>query len=608
MQENRRLLKGNSYKVSLALLTASCAALVLLICWFNRNTVLGCHDSLIEFTYARQWDLAFAYQHSREFCLQRGRAGYIFPAIVTFRFLVHKYGNYQAVWLLQQVPVWFNVFYIGFITAKKTKPHYGIFFAGFFAAFVQIDIDHNLMTCYPLDFMYALALAITGLYLYDGWLAHLGKGKWTNWIRLAFSCFCYYESMQVYEAFLMACFCYAWLSLVYVFKNRKEYGKKSFLKFILQLIPHGITGSAFVGILVYIRTHPVVDGTLSSGDPGALGFFPKTWLTFSTALIPLSHRHEISKKESLMSLFSDPFTLLCALAAAAAMVTLLICIAKTFPTYSKEKQRSINLTLTVLGFTGLAHALFFPVPLGIDSKYQFWVCTLGAKGYLPGIICYFGWALFIVCMGSVLANFLSTKKKALYIPMFAAAVLAAFLGATFTASINELYDKAEAPTGICVSKKGQTFYAFVTSDDIEKANADYIYVGPDYNGLGGVLQNNNDYANYELARPVTLTNNAEEFEMNSVNYPICSEFRYNGAIVAGYYVVLDNPWETEDKWVTTKDIIIVTTRPEPVSVTYYDETTGETVKVYLDGGRMKSFVIENSDTVNASSISIGTGD
>ena len=605
MQANSRL-KGASYKVSLSLLTASCAVLVLLICWFNRNTVLGCHDSLIEFTYARQWELPFAYQHAREFCLQRGRTGYLFPLVVTFRYLVHKYGDYTAVWHLQQIPVWFNVLLTAYIVGKKTRPFYGIFFAGLFAAFVQIDIDHNLMTCYPLDFMYGLTLAILGVYLYDGWLSH--KGSRLNLIRLALSCLCYYESMQVYEAFLMVCFCYAWISLVYVFKNRKEYGKKSFLKFILQLIPHGITGAAYVGILFYIRTHPVVDGTLSSGEPGALGFIPKTWITFFTALLPLSHCTEIDCKESISSLSADPFALSCAAFAAIAVISFFFCVVRTFPSCNKERQQSINFTLVSIALTGAAHAIFFPLPLAIDSKYQFWVCGLGARGYLPGIICYFGWALFIVCMISVLANFLSSRNKYLYVPLFAATVIASFFGAALTANINEFYEKVEASTGACVSNKGQAFYAFVTSDEIEKCNADYIYIGPAYYGLGGNLQNNNDYAIYELGRPVVLSNNAEEFELNSVNYSICSKFGYDEDTASGYYVVLDNPGDNEDTWITSGDIMIVTTRPEPVTVSYSDETTGKTVTVSFDGERMKSYVISNSDVVSVSSITIDTGE
>ena len=601
---SKSLLKSSiSYKLVWVLFTVSCVIMVLLICWFNRNTVLGCHDSLIEFTYARQWDLAFAYKYARKFCLQRGRAGYLFPLVVAFRYFVHKYGNYQAVWLLQQIPVWFNVILVSFIISKKTRPLYGIYFAGFFAAFVQIDIDHNLMTCYPLDFMYGMTLMISGLYLYDSWLGHRSEGKKSNWIRLIISCLCYYESMQVYEAFLMACFCYAWISLVYVYNNRKKYGKKCLLKFLLQLIPHAVTGSLFTGILFWLRTHPVVDGTLSSGELGALGFFPKTWFTFSTALVPLSHVSEINSFD-----ITDPYTIICAISASVATVTFLIIIAKTFPSYSVERQKSINLTLTAIGLTGAAHALTFSVPLGMDSKYQFWVNGLGAKGYIPGIICYFGWSLFIVCTISVLANYLSTKKALVYIPAYILLIIAVFSGAALTAGINEFYYNVGASTGACVSNKGQAFYAFVTSDEIEQLNADYIYVGQDYSGLGGVLQNNNDYANYELGRPVTLTNNAEEYEVNSALFPISSEFRYDRDTVAGYYIILDNPGDSEDKWITTGDIIIVTTRPDPVTVTYFDETSGENITVNLSGGRMKSFVIENKDTVFASSINISAGE
>ncbi len=606
MQRPSRL-NSNSYRICLGLLTLASISLVVLICWFLRNIVLGCHDSLAEFTYAKQWDLDIAYTHSRNFCLQRGRTGYLFPLVVTFRFFVHKYGNYTAVWLLQQVPIWFNVFFVSYIVARKTRPHYGIFFAAFFAAFIQIDIDHNLMTCYPLDFMYGLTLQILGLYLYDGWLAHLKDKKKTNWIRLGISCLCYYESMQVYEAFLMACFCYAVISLAYVVKDRKELGRKWFGRFILQLVPHAVTGMIFVGILFYIRTHPVVDGTLSSGDPGKLGFFLPTWLTFSVSLFPLRHRPEISRLDSLASIFTDPFTGLCVLAIAVAAAMLFMCILKSYPDRTKEEKISINFRLGVLGITGLAHAMSFNIPLGIDNKYQQWVNGVGTKGYITGVIGYFGWALFLVCAGCLIANFITRYKSYIRIPAYVIAVLGLACGTAFTASINELYINAEAATHNCISKRGQAFYAFVTSDDIAAMNADYIYV-PDYSGVHGFLNIDNDYANYELGKPLTLENNIEAFEANSINYPIVSEFRYNGVLVAGYYVVLDNPWETEDKWVTTSDIIIVTARPEPVIITYYDETAGMTVTTELEGGRMKSFVIENSNTVSASSINISAGE
>ena len=601
-------LKGNSYKIYLGLLFIASLALAGLICWFLRNVVLGCHDSLAEFTYARMWSLTAAYKHARNFNLQRGRAGLLFPLVVTFRYLVHSTGSYTAVWLLQQVPIWFNVGFISYIVGKKTKPHYGLFFIAFFAAFVQIDIDHSLMTCYPLDFMYGLTLQILGLYLYDGWLSHWKDGKKTNWIRLGFSCFCYYESMQVYEAFLMACFCYAVISLVYVIKDRKELKiKKSISRFFLQLVPHALTGSLFVGILVYIRTHPVVDGTLSSGEPGKFEMFQETWNTLSVSLVPLRHRTEISRRESIASIFTDPFTGLCTLAMLIAGIMLFLCIYRSAATLSKEAKISQCVRLCTLSIMGYAHAMSFNIPLGMDSKYQEWVCVNGAKGYMTGIICYFGWALLYACVICLIATALSSLKAYFYIPLAVAAAVALALGTAFTASINELYINAEAATHNCISKRGQAFYAFVTSEDAEAMGADYIYV-PDYSGIHGFLNIDNDYANFELGKPVTLENNLESFESDCKDYPVVSEFRYNGVLVAGYYVVLDNPWEDEEDWVTTGDIVIVTARPEPVVVSYYDETIGQTITIDLAGGRMKSFVIRNSDTVDASSITIGAGE
>ncbi|MCR5615768.1 MAG: hypothetical protein K6F45_06335 [Saccharofermentans sp.] len=602
MEANNRL-NGSSYKIYLAVLLISSLALVSLICWFLRDTVLGCHDSMAEFTYSRMWSLEFAYEHARTFNLQRGRVGFLFPLIVAFRYWVNGTGNFAAVWLLQQVPIWINVFLISFIVGKKTKPYYGIYFAAFFCAFVQIDIDHNLMTCYPLDFMYGLTLTIAGLYLYDGWLAHLGKKKKTNWIRLIFSCLCYYEAMQVYEAFLMACFCYAVISIAYAFKLRKEYGKKWFGMFLLHLIPHGITGALYVGIVAYVRTHPIVEGTLSSGEPGALGFFLPTWFTFSVSLLPLRHRAEIDKPAVLASIFTDPFTGLCTLVMVIATVMLFMCILKRFPQASKEEQKNTNYTLGALGLTGLAWAMSFNIPLGIDSKYQQWVCGAGAKGYMTGVICYFGWTLFFICAGSLIANFLSNRKNYIHIPAYVIAALCLACGTAFTAGINELYLNAEAAAGNCLSKKGLAFYAFVTSDDIEALNADYIYV-PDYGGIHGFLNINNDYANFELGRPVTLCNNADEFRANAANFPVTAEFRYNGVMVAGYYFLPDNPADPEEDWITTSDIVIVTAKPGPIVVTYYDSTAGETVTVNLEGGRFGSFLIQNSNEVDPDTITI----
>ena len=233
-------IRKNTYKICNAVLGLSALAMALFICWFLRNTVLGCHDSMVDFVTARMNDFGFLYKNTMDFCLARGRASFLFPLVVTIRQILDKTGNYTIIWLVQQVPIWTAVGIISWIVAKKTRPYYGFFFACFFSAFIQIDLNHNLMTCYPVDFMYGIAMMAVGIWLYDSWFAHLKDGKKTNVIRIILSCFCYYESMQTYEPFIMACFIYILISVAYAVKERKEYGvKKSIGRCILHLLPHG---------------------------------------------------------------------------------------------------------------------------------------------------------------------------------------------------------------------------------------------------------------------------------------------------------------------------------------------------------------------------------
>ncbi len=600
---NIKIKKIDTYRIYLALLIAASAASVLLVCWFLRNVVLGCHDSIAEFTYARMWPLEQAYMHTRNFCLARGRAGFLFPLVVTFRYLINGTGNYYAVWLLQQVPIWFDAGLISWIIGKKTKAHYGIYFLGFFAAFVQIDVDHSLFVCYPLDFMYGLGLMILGLYLYDGWLERKGNKKVSNWVRLSFSLFCYYESMQVYEAFIMACLGYAAISLIHVIKHRKEYGKKSLLKFIIQLIPHGVDALIYVGILVYLRLHPVTDVSLSSGEVGTPDKFVQTWLSFSTSLIPLRHRYEIDISDTLIATFTDPFLGLSALAAGLAAVMLFLCIVKRFPSHSKEEQKKINLTLLSLAAVGAIVALCFTMPLGIDSKYQYWVCDLGAKGYMPSSICYYGWAMALACLGSLAANFISNLKNYIRIPLYTFAVICLMASASLTAGINVFYACLNSAVGFTISNRAQVFYAFATSDDVEAMGSEYVYIGPGFSGIHNMMNMNDDYATCELGRPCHVMNNYEEFAQNAEGAPNPSKLAFDGSSFA-YYALIDNPTDPEKDWITTDNIVILTTRPEPIIVTYYDSTTGTQETVTFPGGRFGSFVISNSDAVETDSIKI----
>ena len=284
------LIKKNYGKIANILLALSAATMVAMVCYFLRNTVLACHDSMLDFTDARLYDFKYFYDHAMEFCLARGRAGFIFPFIVAVRQLIDGTGNYLAIWLVQQVPIWFDVGLIAWIIAKKTKPYYGFYFVCFYAAYIQIDFNHSLMVCYPMDFTYGLALMIFGLYLYDGWLRNLGSSKKTNVIRLIVSLICFYESMETYEPFITAAIIYILLSAIHTYKHRSKYGRKSILKFILHLLPHGIVGIIYVGIMVYLKINPVSDVPVTQPySVGDFGAFVTTWKTFTVSLLPLTH-------------------------------------------------------------------------------------------------------------------------------------------------------------------------------------------------------------------------------------------------------------------------------------------------------------------------------
>ena len=55
-------LRKNTYKICNAVLGVSALAMALFICWFLRNTVLGCHDSMVDFVTARMNDVGFIYK------------------------------------------------------------------------------------------------------------------------------------------------------------------------------------------------------------------------------------------------------------------------------------------------------------------------------------------------------------------------------------------------------------------------------------------------------------------------------------------------------------------------------------------------------------------
>lgn len=596
------LIKKNYGRICNALLAMTSVVMVAMVCYFLRNTVLACHDSMLDFTYARIYDFAFSYNHAMEFCLARGRAGFIFPFVVAVRQAIDGTGNYLAIWLVQQVPIWFDVGLIAWIIDKRTKPYYGFYFVCFYAAYIQIDFNHSLMVCYPVDFMYGLALMIFGLYLYQRWLEALDQAKKTNTVRLVISLICFYESMETYEPFITAAIIYILLSALHTFKHRSDYGKKSILKFVLHLLPHGIVGIIYVAIMVYLKIFPVSDVPVTQPySVGDFGAFVTTWKTFTVSLLPMTHYQNAGVH--MKSLFADRFTIVFAMAMVFATVMLFLSVLADYRKNDKEDRKKTDKMLLLLGLIGLIVACTYAIPHAMTSNYQHWVLDLGATGYVPSNICYFGWCLALTCAGCLIVNFFSTKKAPLYIPVYA--VAAVFLGtaAAVTSDINHFYRSIPAATGEQISYRAQAFYSFFSSDIADGSTADIFYV-PEYSGIHLDINNSDVYTDYELGRDATLINDGtvlkDTFDIDKT-YAV---FRYNEPADAGYYTVIDNMYMPEQQWVTTSDIIFVSSYPADYEIIYYDSETQEKVSTVIEADRASTYVIENDNKVKVGSIEI----
>ena len=599
-------IRKNTYKIANILLALSAAGLALMVCWFLRNTVLGCHDSMVDFTTARMHDFGYMYKETLDFCLARGRAGFLFPLVVTIRQIIDGTGNYLAIWLVQQVPIWVAVGLISFVIAKKTRPYYGFFFACFFSAFIQIDLNHNLMTCYPVDFMYGITMMVLGIWLYDGWLTHLKDGRKSNIARIILSCFCYYESMQTYEPFIIACMIYILISASYAVKERKEYGRKSFGRFILHLLPHGATGLLFVGIFAFLKIHPIVDMPLTSdGGLGNFSGFMATWKTFTFSLLPLTHTKNSGGSFNPVKILSGSTRLALAFAVLTVLATALLCICtlNDYAKKSKEERKSLNIRLLLIGIAGLIEALTFSIPHAMLSNYQYWVLGLGASGYVPSSICYFGWAVFLSCIGCIIVNSYSTLKAYIFVPAFAVAALGLGVAAASTSNINHFYREVPASTGSQVSYRAQAFFGFFSSEIADDSNADIFYV-PEYSGLHLDINRSDAYTDFELGKNATLINDGAVLKDTFSIDNTYAEFRYVDIADAGYYVIIDNAYMPEWQWVTTGDIVFVSSYPAEYEITYYDSETQEEVSTIIQADRTSTYVIENSNKVKLDSIEI----
>ena len=577
------------------------ALLAALVCFFLKDEVLGCHDSFEDFIFARMHDFKGWFDHALEFNLARGRVGFITSFVLTLRYYILSTGNFTAIWLLQQIPIWFTVGLIAFVTGRKTRPVYGIMFAVFYAVFVQIDTNHNLMNCYPFDFMYGMTLMVLGLFFYDEWLSNIGKKR--NLIRIILSIFFYYESMTVYEPFITACTIYALISFAHVWVRRKELGRKAFPEFVIRLIPHAVTAGVFFVILQYLKAHPVIQTvTVTAVDEyGDFYDFANTWQTFSLALFPLSGIDNVNVVTSFQSLLQGMFLPVFSCCAAASVICAFFAAKNSAP--SREERKEINFRLLIIAISGLLFAVFYTLPHAATANYQMWVRDLNAKGYLTSSLCFFGWALMFSALISILINVLAHKGKAAFISGMLVISFLFFSCAEITMNINIVYRSNDAVTGQQMSYRGQAFYSFFSSEYAHDYAAILIYT-PGLSGIHFNMEIDDGYADFESGRELTLTNSLPEFRRLAPYYDIAGVYTYLPSVDAGWYTSIANPEEMPRHWLSNGNIVFVSSYPQGYEFSYEDPATGEMIVSDVDMDRMQLYVIENSAPVDTDSLTI----
>lgn len=588
-------------KITSLILKSCVILLVLWFLYFLRDTVLACHDSFLEFIYARTESVFEGYRRAMEFCLARGRIGVIFPFVVSLRYLINGTGNYVLVWLLQYVPILCAVGYIGRIVAKRTRPVYGWFFSLFFFIFLQIDIWHSLITCYPLDFMYGLIVMVAGLDLYWEWLLHRGEKK--NCFRIILSVFCYYESMQAYEPFLTAAAVYALLTFAYIRPRVKEKGiAKSLWEFVKCLIPHFITAVVFYGILKIVAAHPIVDIPVTSiEERGTFTGFLKAYKVYSFSMFPMRSLRFVGKWYSFFwgERFSKHAFLLLMIAFAGTVAAGALIISKA-KAMDDAEARKTKRTLAVLGGSGFMIGTFYAMPHAMTSNYQYWVTDLHTSGYVPSTICYFGWALFLsmgVCLFLVL---IARKGNLIKICSVTALAVLFGLGAYLTSITNGFFKQLPASTGTWTSHKGQTFYALVTDKNMASIDPDIIYV-PDFSGVHGNMGWNDLLADSELGYDVDLEMSLTAFRQEIGGHDNPMEFIYDDDAYIGFLVDVDDFGTGRSSWMTSEDVYIVSPQPGTILVTYEDRS-GNTYQTTIRVKRGEGVYLVNDGTVDVATL------
>lgn len=545
------------------------------ILYLFKDTVLGSHDSIEDFIDARLNPFTKGFTQCFKYGLARGRVGLIFPCVVAFRYLINGTGNYFLIWLLQYVPVYANIALIAYIVGKKVHKIYGFAFAICFLGLLQVDIWHSLITCYPLDFMYGLFIMNLGLYEFHTYLENIDKKSKRNIIRLIVSLVLFYESMQVYEAFIASSLLYAIVTLYYVFGNAKGFKNKLVL-FVKKILPHFIVALVYIGILAYLRANPVVDVPVSEfGNEFNFKRFIITYVVLSFGMFPL---FDLRIVHGILSVISKRGVIL-AFFGAIGFIGAFTFAGYHYSSLEKESRKRINRVLGIMAAMGVVFALTFAIPHSLLPVYENWVVDNATGGYVPTTICYFGWSVAVFSGVMLLGHYFSrieNKKR------IAATLLLAFVfaGSVYATSvINAAFRGTIASTGTWMSNKAQGIWMMLNSSEFRTTAPDLIYA-TNMNGIHDSIEVNDGLFDHELGYNTYLTNDYDDFMAAYDQASNGVTFGYDDDAGVCFVNDIDNVSEDFGEATSSTTFYALTTESGTFEVVFYRVTDVGVVRDY----------------------------
>lgn len=598
-RKTKLVLSSKALKIHKIIIIAVSLLFAAYVLYFVKDIVLACHDSMKDFIDARTNPFTKGFLECFKYGLARGRVGFIFPMVVAFRYLINGTGNYFAVWLLQYVPVYANIALLGFIIGKKIDKIYGFVFPICFLGLLQLDIWHNLIMCYPLDFMYGLFIMILGIYLYSEYLNRLSdKNSKHNIVRLIVSLVLYYESMQVYEAFIVSSLIYAVFSLNYAIKNSDKL-KERIKVFVLKLLPHFIVAVVYLMILVYLRSHPVVDVPVSefSGDFN-LKRFLITYIVLSGGMFPLVDLRIVH------GVFAGGISkrgIVLGITGAIGFIAAFRYGGAYYSSLPKTKRKNTNMTLGILALCGVLLAITFAIPHSLLTVYENWVVDDHTGGYVPTTICYFGWSLAIFAVVMLLSHYFSrieSKKRALVTLALAIAFACSIY---LTSVINATFDDTVSSTGSWMSRRAQGFWVLLSDDGVKDLHPDMVYA-PSMVGIHGFIGTNDELFDHELGYDADLLNDYSMFLEAYDNSENNMVMEYDIDAGVGFVAPVDYLGETYDEC-TSSRLYIVSDHSGEVVITYTLALEGEDVVVsdryVIEGNGLTEIMVDNSFVISS---------